>query len=428
MQTIIGAGQTATGLVAGAGDIVAVNNSDGTGIFGYSGGPPGGAVFQTTLNGGGLIVSIGSADQTAVNSGSEMTIYAEGLATNTNLTGGRLYVQLGAKAEHTVIGTGGALSGDGSTQDTIINDGGSYSIGPLFTSHNGIFVNSGGTLSFQDTYSTYSDLHLASGGRIQLPIPAAENTATFDASSNNLVVSYKYFSYDSSGPVAQIGTYSLHLTGDYSTANFVLSAAGATSGTVGAALVTAQNVCFCLGTRIQTPQGEAPIESLQVSDLVLTAGGASRTIRWIGSGASLVHKENRPVVIRAHAFPDGSPRRDLRVTRGHSFLFGDVLIPIEHLINGNSIAWDTTARTVEVFHIELDSHDILLAEGARAESYRDDGNRSSFVSSTGEQRPSRSMPTFAPLVTSGPIVERTRARLATRAETLAIAGKETRVA
>jgi Hint domain len=30
---------------------------------------------------------------------------------------------------------------------------------------------------------------------------------------------------------------------------------------------------------------------------------------------------------------------------------------------------------VSIYHLELDTHDVLLANGAPAESYRDDGNR-----------------------------------------------------
>jgi hypothetical protein len=30
---------------------------------------------------------------------------------------------------------------------------------------------------------------------------------------------------------------------------------------------------------------------------------------------------------------------------------------------------------VELYHVELESHDVLITNGAPAESYRDDGNR-----------------------------------------------------
>jgi len=52
-----------------------------------------------------------------------------------------------------------------------------------------------------------------------------------------------------------------------------------------------------------------------------------------------------------------------------------VLIPVEFLVNHRSIFWDDNAQEVELYHIELETHDVLVANGAPAESYRDDGNR-----------------------------------------------------
>jgi len=52
-----------------------------------------------------------------------------------------------------------------------------------------------------------------------------------------------------------------------------------------------------------------------------------------------------------------------------------VLIPVEFLVNHSSILWDGLAREVTIYHVELDAHDVLLANGAPAESYCDDGNR-----------------------------------------------------
>ena len=45
---------------------------------------------------------------------------------------------------------------------------------------------------------------------------------------------------------------------------------------------------------------------------------------------------------------------------------GGVLVPIMCLINGTSITRCEDAEQVDYFHIELDSHDIIIAEGALA--------------------------------------------------------------
>jgi hypothetical protein len=60
-------------------------------------------------------------------------------------------------------------------------------------------------------------------------------------------------------------------------------------------------------------------------------------------------------------------------------LVDGALIPARMLVNHRSITEDTRAGTVTYFHVELDSHDIILAEGAPAESYLDTGNRGMFA-------------------------------------------------
>ena len=73
---------------------------------------------------------------------------------------------------------------------------------------------------------------------------------------------------------------------------------------------------------------------------------------------------------------------------------------MEHLINHHSIVWDDRTREVEIFHVELENHDVLLANGAPAESYRDDGNRWLFHGdNTGWGQPPR--PACAPVLTGG---------------------------
>nr|MDA8252975.1 Hint domain-containing protein [Rhodospirillales bacterium] len=140
--------------------------------------------------------------------------------------------------------------------------------------------------------------------------------------------------------------------------------------------------CFLAGTHIATPRGEVPVETLRRGDLVTTHDGKQRRLRWVGFGRTAVTPRNRdratPVVVRRHALADGVPRRDLYLTRGHSLFFDGVLIPVEELINYRTIAWVEDTRVVEYYHLELDSHDVVIAEGAPAESYRDDGNNTMF--------------------------------------------------
>src|SRR6201999_3052108 len=111
-----------------------------------------------------------------------------------------------------------------------------------------------------------------------------------------------------------------------------------------------------------------------------------------------------PVIVLRGALADNVPRRDLRVTKGHVLLVDGVLIPVEFLVNHHSICWDDRAQEVAVYHVELDRHDVLIANGAPAESYRDDGNRWLFQNAnSGWHLPPQGP--YAPVLTGGPIVD-----------------------
>jgi hypothetical protein len=161
------------------------------------------------------------------------------------------------------------------------------------------------------------------------------------------------------------------------------------------------------------------VERLAVGDLVLTLDGRRLPINWIGTGQSLLPHGRRspatPVIVRAGALADGVPRRDLRVTKGHSLYLEGVLIPVENLINHRTILWDDKARSVVVYHVELDTHEVLLANGAAAESYRDDGNRVQFQNVNPDWDIVPVVEPFAPIVTNGPLVAALWQRLLRRA-------------
>ncbi len=141
--------------------------------------------------------------------------------------------------------------------------------------------------------------------------------------------------------------------------------------------------CFAAGTRIATVSGEVAVDDLAVGDLVLTRSGAARPIVWIGFTQvdCLRHPKPEnvwPIRIRAHAFGEAEPCRDLLLSPDHAVFVDGMLIPIRQLINGASIAQVETTK-VTYFHIELERHDVLFAEGLPAESYLDTGNRAAFA-------------------------------------------------
>lgn len=188
--------------------------------------------------------------------------------------------------------------------------------------------------------------------------------------------------------------------------------------------------CFAAGTRILTPDGEVAVELLQEGDLVVTGSGAVRPIRWVGRRRVDVRRHPmpetvRPVRIAAGAFENRVPVRALTVSPDHNLLLEDVLIPAKCLVDGLAVR-QLTVDEVTYHHIELDTHDVVIADGMQAETYLDTGNRSAFVgaSVTALHPNFGSFPDlnyfaweaagYARLVVSGPELERARAKLASR--------------
>jgi hypothetical protein len=147
---------------------------------------------------------------------------------------------------------------------------------------------------------------------------------------------------------------------------------------------------------------------------VLTARGAVRPIVWIGVGRVLAARGRRsaatPVIVRKGALAPNVPHHDLRVTKGHALWLDGVLIPVEFLVNHRSILWDDCAQEVALFHVEVDGHDVLLANGAPAESYRDDGNRWLFANANSGWGLPPLLP-CAPVLTGGALVDAAWRRL-----------------
>ncbi|MGE4482892.1 Hint domain-containing protein [Acidocella sp.] len=161
--------------------------------------------------------------------------------------------------------------------------------------------------------------------------------------------------------------------------------------------------CFARGTGILTPHGYRPVEALRPGDPVINAAGERRPVRWIGwrtldfgPGAA---RAALPVVIRPGAFGPGKPCKTLRLSPLHCIYIQGVLIPVTQLVNGATILRDMTVPAMTYYHLELDRHDALLAEGLACESYFCDGNRAGLYHELGRRSPARRP--FAPTVTSG---------------------------
>jgi Hint domain len=135
--------------------------------------------------------------------------------------------------------------------------------------------------------------------------------------------------------------------------------------------------CFLKGTKILTAEGERQIEDLAIGDLLPTIFGGLRPIQWIGRYPFKKNdpskpwvKDALPVRIARSALGPDVPHSDLYVTAAHSLLIDGVLVPAEALINGATITRYEAREydDLEFFHIKLESHDVVYAEGAPAET------------------------------------------------------------
>ncbi|ABF64840.1 hypothetical protein TM1040_2108 [Ruegeria sp. TM1040] len=144
-------------------------------------------------------------------------------------------------------------------------------------------------------------------------------------------------------------------------------------------------ICFTPGTRIATPEGPKPVESLREGDRVQTRDNGAQVVQWIGarrmSGARLfVMPALRPVRIRAGALGIDRPERELLVSPEHRMLVrgaaaralfneSEVLVAARDLINGHTIDVDTTVREVTYVHLLLEQHQVIWANGVETESF-----------------------------------------------------------
>src|SRR6476659_6040869 len=135
-------------------------------------------------------------------------------------------------------------------------------------------------------------------------------------------------------------------------------------------------VCLLRGTSVLTSHGESAVEKLAIGDLVATAKATALPVKWIGrqhfdkDAGSSWPKKLLPVRVSRFALDELTPLRDLYVSPNHALLLDGVLIPAIYLVNGTSIVQGMPegVEEIEYFHIELETHEVIFAEGVAAET------------------------------------------------------------
>ncbi|WP_050529108.1 Hint domain-containing protein [Pseudaestuariivita atlantica] len=152
--------------------------------------------------------------------------------------------------------------------------------------------------------------------------------------------------------------------------------------------ITASGVtatCFLPGSLIATPDGEVPVETLKIGDLICTADGGATPVKWLGRQTVTtfngVAERNSPVRIAAGALGLGLPHSDLTVTADHGMVVDGYVINASALVNHSTITYVPIAEmgaAFTVYHVETEAHDVILANGAPAETFIDYVGRAAF--------------------------------------------------
>jgi Ca2+-binding RTX toxin-like protein len=373
-DTMIGANATMTGSLDSGQVTVTGVASDGSSIDTMSGGTgddtyvvtSAGDVIFDGVNGGTDTVLIASNLATSYSVGLLASIEKMGVLDPSLTTG----VSLSANSGNQAItgGAGGDTLSGGIGSDTLDGLGGADS---LSGGDNDDVLRGAGT-----------DTLLGGGGNDSFALSGSGNVVDGGAGAADRIIFSTAGTYTiTGGPGAFTVTGPGAETNTVSNVEFI--AGGAADSMFGAGSFY---VCFAGGTRIRTDRGDVAVESLRAGDLVATVSGRGAPLKpvlWIGRRRVVLagHPNAEaiaPIRIRAGALAENTPSRDLLVSPDHCLFLNGALVPARLLVNGSSITVEAGLAEVTYYHVELEGHDVLLAEGAAAESWLDCDNRTWF--------------------------------------------------
>lgn len=364
---ISGAGENDGGLNLGSPGGTVVN--DGT-IIGTG---PGSLTNGIRIEGGTIVNALQSAEI----SGSHFGIFAVGETAATIVNAG------------TIDGGTFAVDFYGAGNDLLIVDPGAVFIGAVesTTATNVLELAAGdgafGTLaSIGSQFNGFSTVDFDSGANWRIEgnlagLAGAETINGFGMGDTIILDGFAEtsYAYGSHGLVLQnnTGSATLDITGNFSTGSFDVQSDSGDTMII---------LCFYPGTRIATPGREVAVEALRPGDLVNTANGA-KPVRWVGENPVSTKFADPlrvlPVRIRASALGEGLPVRDLLVSPDHAIFIAGILAQAGALVNGQTILREAAVpEQFTFYHVELDTHELLFAEGVMAESFVDNLDRMYF--------------------------------------------------
>ncbi len=142
--------------------------------------------------------------------------------------------------------------------------------------------------------------------------------------------------------------------------------------------------CFAQDTLIQTASGPRRVQDLQPGALLQTMDHGYQPVLWIGHRRMLARDldqrpDQRPIRIAAQALGPGQPAGDLVVSPQHRLLIrspialrmtgeAEVLVAARHLVGLPGITVQGDCRNVTYWHVLMAEHQVVMADGAWAES------------------------------------------------------------
>ena len=147
----------------------------------------------------------------------------------------------------------------------------------------------------------------------------------------------------------------------------------------GAFILCTVSPCFTPGTLISTENGQRPVETLKRGDCVVTRDNGLKRIVWVGrrdfSYHELIETDGlQPILIKAHAFGEGRPQRDMLVSPNHRFLIseGEEHLASAQLLIDHQRVKRAATLGVSYIHFLCNAHEVILANGAWSESFHPD--------------------------------------------------------
>ncbi len=368
-----------SGFIYGATGITGQATNGGQGIVNNAaGGTIGGTLFAVEIDGGATLTNLGAI---VSKTGDGIFLGAGGTVINAGyIGGGNDAVLVGGSnllfevdQGSTINGDVVAISGGGNITNNILDlaaSSGTAALGTSFQNFNTIEIAAGTSWLLEGDSAAVASGQTFAGFATgdTLDLTGVTFTAGESAAYTELSVSGPSYGYLAISNAS--GSYNINFSGLGGNPSFALSS----DGNGGTDIVVGAVTCFCRGTLIRTSRGEVAVEALAIGDLVATLAGGMQPVKWIGRRAyagRMIAKNHLalPVCIKAGAITPASPARDLHVSPGHGIFVNGILVPAWRLVNGVSVTQAVAVEQVEYFHVELERHEVILAENCAVESF-----------------------------------------------------------